>query len=164
MSEIKDQPFAYDLSLLAREAAPRYVGNPNSLEYVLDTNIKPGIRKILDDKLPRRPQDRWYLVAKIARERIISVEGVAVMITTNHPFIAKWNENDKRYLLDMTLQQDIQDREATLEKAKQWIAYYPMRSTTQPNEQSVKDRTEKIKAIQEKLRQRVSPSHPSTRK
>lgn len=174
MSEIESQPFTHNLNEVAREAWPHYL-NVRQMQTYRDMYIPKRIAEIPKEHISeaRKYNDsfsRPNLSLELVQGRYDGVEVAVVMILDNHELIAQWDEVDKRKFLDIALEEDNIDKQRQIARHERDKAYWPAREilfhNVPINEDQLRlhDGIKRNRELQSKLRQRVSPSHPSTRK
>ncbi len=149
------EPFVYDLNLLARESY-------NWLDYQKsDEIIKSAIDEVVDEvkKFVERSSVGPFLsrinfsmalLVQLRGEGIEYAAGVGYMIVTDHPYLNGWEENDKRFLLDLAICKGL----ATWEEAKVFPEYYPKEH---PKSSLADNQIARYRSLQSRLRQRISP-------
>ncbi|MEK7571678.1 MAG: hypothetical protein AAB553_05385 [Patescibacteria group bacterium] len=128
---------------------PGYVSEPKNRKQIAEIMITQcGFRHSEIDK-------NWHYIA---------TEAVAYIIVNNllEARGEQWEDRDKRYLLDIALQQDISFGEIFVKADEAQRLYHG--SSNMYDAEFQKARVDRLREVQGRCRERATPSSPQTRK
>lgn len=161
----RKHPFAYPIKQIATECVfpqlayldDMYTGGIGIAEEALQEfreNINATGGQVTNDSAAD------FLVGEfqgMSRRNVVA--HVATILLKDHSLLQLWNEEDKRYFLDLAIQREVNWRQSELAEFEVFRSYHGQDPPSVDYEfPEFGDQIKQLKSLQAKLRQRVSPT------